>query len=149
MDSGEDRGRMLKGCKCETSILKSLYALSDAAELILRNFLRELTRELKPLHGPTNRRHIFELSRFQHDCRYGISAIKHSACRHPLILEYFRELDLLHEWPSAVVNQTQGQALQSECFVPDLIALVRRLLRQTKRCKADIYRTLKCGMNEK
>jgi hypothetical protein len=147
IDKTKDSVTFMHKCTCRTSILTALWALSDWAEVNLQNFRRELKGELKPLDGPTNRRHVKELRRFQRDFWLGIWAVKNCSCNNPLILRHFSELDRLHEMPLKALNDSWTKALRSEQFVRKLIALVSRLLSKARRCKKDIQRELMSGAN--
>jgi hypothetical protein len=142
----DNRGRIFYICGCDPNILRALLALSDWAEWTLGNFHRELTHELNPLDGPTNRIHLEELQRFERDCWLGTGIIKNSACQNPLIVRYFRRLEKLHErandWSHNLGHKHCKKGLRSKSFLPDLVALVKRMLQMARKCKKDILLTM-------
>ena len=143
MEKIEDSARIGYTCDCDTGILRALLALADWAECTLTNFHRELSAELNPLHAPTNEVHLRELGRFERDCWLGTAAIRNSTCRNPLIVTCFEQLEKLHERSSSTFQEPWSKSLQSESFVPNLVALVSILLEIASRCKRDIQKTLR------
>lgn len=135
-------GKSVFGCKCDTSVLKSLWSLADWSEGVLTSFCRELEKELKPTDKPTNEIHLSLLKRFGDDYFAGISVIRNTKCKHPDVCSLVGRVGQIHDSVEAVHSSRWRHDLVSSEFVPSLLSAAQEMLHNSSECKKEIGRAI-------